>query len=350
MSNDINVFDYKIKTDEKKMCSCSCQKLETRDWLENVNHPDLESIPEIVEIRFKSTRKAFFKNPNRLRLKTGEAVMVDLQTGYDLGFVSLVSDLVKRQMKKRNVDVESTPLNNLIRRATDRDKEIWQEAKDMEFDTMLQARKYAKELNLDMKINDVEYQADKKKATFYYTAEGRVDFRELIKVFAKNFRVKIEMRQIGIRQEAGRVGGIGDCGRSLCCADWLTDFTTVPTIAAKQQNLYLNPSKLSGQCGRLKCCLNYELDTYIEALEDFPEEDIVLETKKASARVFKIDILKGVMWFVYNSEEHTLPIPITIENVKKIHGMNSKKRKPDDLEPFKEFIAPPVEPTISTIY
>jgi cell fate regulator YaaT (PSP1 superfamily) len=218
---------------------------------------------------------------------------------------------------------------NILRIATERDKQNWEEIKKQEYTSMIKARQIARDLNLQMKFNDVEFQADRKKVTFYYTAEGRVDFRELIKVFAKTFRTKIEMRQIGIRQESGRVGGIGDCGRELCCSAWLTNFTSVPTIAAKQQNLYLNPAKLSGQCSRLKCCLNYELDSYLEAFESFPDENIQIHTKDGVAKVFKIDILKSWMYFIIEDSSLSNPFPVKVADVKRMLKMNSKRQKPD---------------------
>jgi cell fate regulator YaaT (PSP1 superfamily) len=291
--------------------------------------PDIAAIPEIVEVQFKSIRKVFCKNPKQLSIKVGDKVVVQCATGYDIGFVSISSDLVRLQMKKRGVKADSEHILNISRIAHEKDRQNWEETKKTEYTTMIKARQIAKDLNLQMKFNDVEFQADRKKVTLYYTAEGRVDFRELIKVFAKTFKTKIEMKQIGIRQESGRLGGIGDCGRELCCSAWLNDFTTVPTIAAKQQNLYLNPAKLSGQCSRLKCCLNYELDSYLEAFESFPDESIELHTSDGTARVFKIDILKGWMWFINRDSNMSSPFPMHINNVKKVLSMNQKKQKPD---------------------
>lgn len=317
-----------------KCQSCSF-KLDSFDWMNRLKDIDKENVPELVEVRFKNTRKGFFRNVNRVPLEVGDCVVVECPTGYDTGLVSLVSDLVNIKLFKSEINSRSEKVFNLDRLATKKDIENWKHYRDLEHETMIQARKNAKELGLDMKINDVEYQTDGKKATFYYTADGRIDFRELIKIFARNFRTKIEMRQIGIRQEAGRVGGIGDCGRELCCSTWLTDFTTVPTIAAKQQNLYLNPSKLSGQCGRLKCCLNYELDNYMEALEEFPDDDIILKTQEGSARIFKLDILKGIIWFLYRVNDNTTgPFPIKLDQVNRILDLNKKKKYPKDLSKY----------------
>ncbi len=318
----------------RRKCGCNRNKLETTDWLSNYTYIDNEAIPRIVEVRFKNTRKEFYHNPNNLRLKTGHLVIVESTSGFDIGEVSMTSDLVNLQMRKRGMNPQKATLQNVLRMPNEHDLKIYYEAKELEPETVIKAREFAIELKLNMKINDVEIQADRRKATFYYTAEGRVDFRELIRVFARNFKVKVEMRQIGIRQEAGRVGGIGDCGRELCCSAWLNDFSTVPTIAAKQQNLYLNPSKLSGQCGRLKCCLNYELDNYIEAMEAFPPENIILKSKKGPARVFKLDILKGLIWFSMGSGADNTVFPVSVRNSNKIRDLNKRGVIPDD---FKEF-------------
>jgi cell fate regulator YaaT (PSP1 superfamily) len=302
-------------------------KLLTYDWLEPYLHHEIDHISKIVEVRFKSTRKAFYKNPKNLNLIINDPVVVETNMGYDIGFISIASDLVYRQMKNKEVDVRNE-LQSIIRLPTLSDIHTWKEAIAREHQTKLKARQLAKELGLVMKINDIEYQADNKKATFFYTAEGRIDFRELIKVLASTFRIKVEMKQIGIRQESGRVGGIGECGRELCCSTWLTNFNTVPTVAAKQQNLYLNPAKLSGQCGRLKCCLNYELDAYLEAFESFPDENLILQTAKGNAKIFKIDILNKIMWFIIEGQGEILPLALTVESVKKIVELNKKGVKP----------------------
>ena len=329
-----NISDRLNKSREN--CKYCCNKLATYDWLEAKIYTEKNNIPEIVEVRFKSTKKLFCRNNEQLPLKVGDLVVVETSTGNDIGIVSLSSNLVQKQMKKKASSADSSNILNIIRKATERDIQQWEALKTKEYEYLLEARKIANSLKLQMKINDVEIQADGKKTTFYYTADGRIDFRELIKSFAKAFRNKIEMRQIGIRQESGRIGGIADCGKEMCCSVWLTEFSSVPTIAAKQQNLYLNPAKLSGQCGRLKCCLNYELDNYMEAFEKFPPEDIILKTKKGNARVFKIDILKGQMYFVFEKDYQTQPLVLGIKKVFEVMEMNKKNLFPPDLNGFAE--------------
>jgi cell fate regulator YaaT (PSP1 superfamily) len=267
---------------------------------------------DILEIKFKGSRKDFFINTDNLYLEPGELVTVETgSSGFDVGHVSLTGELVRMQLKKRNVKAEEVS-KKIIRKSTEADVEKWKLAKEAEFETMHKARVLAKELGLAMKLSDVDYQGDKTKATFYYTAEGRVDFRELIKRMAEKFRVRIEMRQIGMRQEASRLGGIGSCGRELCCSTWLTDFKTVSTAAARYQNLSLNTLKLAGQCGKLKCCLNYELDTYMDALKDIPNNVDKLETGKGLARLQKTDIFKKLMWYSYPDNEDWIPLHAAI--------------------------------------
>lgn len=307
--------------------SGGCSKMEVYDWLADV--AILENKFNIYEVSFKNgARKGFFKNDKNLEIYTGDLVMVESAIGYDIGRVSLSGELVKIQLKKYGVK-DFSEIKNIIRVAREQELEIMNEARSREKETMLQARVLARNLGLDMKLGDVEYQADCKKATFFYTADGRVDFRELIKVLAKEFKVKIEMRQIGARQEAGRVGGIGACGRELCCSTWLTDFKTVNTSAARYQNLSINQTKLSGQCGRLKCCLNYELDTYLDALKYFPEKADSIETEAGTAYLFKTDVLKGLMVYTYKNSGTFYPVPI--EQVKKILELNKNGHKPKDL-------------------
>lgn len=309
--------------------------LDVYDWLSNVYYIDEVVRHELVEVRFKGTRKAFFRNVHNLQLENGQAVVVEsTMGGFDVGHISLVGPLVKVQMKKYNVREDSQDIKKIYRVASQADIEKWEDAKEREYTTMMKARTFAIELGLAMKISDVEYQGDCTKATFYYTADGRVDFRELIKVFARNFKVKVEMRQIGLRQEAGRLGGIGSCGRELCCSTWLTDFNSVPTTAARYQNLFLNPLKLSGQCGRLKCCLNYELDTYLEALEGFPNQDMILKTAKGDARCVKTDILKGVMFFVYREDPTGKFYSLDIEDVKQLEAQMKKGEIIEEIESF----------------
>ncbi len=295
----------------------------------------------IVEIKFKGSRKEFYLNNGDIYLEAGELAVVETTTGgYDLGHVSITGELVRMQMTKRRVK-EADVVKKIYRKATVADVEKWKAAKDMEWETMHAARKLALSLNLSMKLSDVDYQADKTKATFYYTAEGRVDFRELIKKMAETFRIRIEMRQIGMRQEASRLGGIGSCGRELCCSTWLTDFKTVSTSAARYQNLSLNTLKLAGQCGKLKCCLNYELDTYMDALKHIPDNVNYLKTEKGDARLQKTDIFKKIMWFSYPREESWIPIPI--HRVKEIQQMNRDGKLPEDLGEVVEIETKPVK-------
>jgi cell fate regulator YaaT (PSP1 superfamily) len=286
---------------------------------------------DIVEVRFKNSRKEFFRNVNNLQLFAGDVVAVESSPGHDIGVVSLSGELVRMQMKKKGVSPAAEDIKKLYRKAKQTDIDKWQEAQGLEHDTMYRARTIAVKLKLQMKISDVEYQGDKSKAIFYYTADERVDFRELIKVLADEFKVRIEMKQIGARQEAGRLGGIGSCGRELCCSTWLTDFRSVSTGAARYQQLSLNPMKLAGQCGKLKCCLNYELDSYMDALKDFPEvSNVKLETEKGRAFHQKTDIFKRTMFFAYTSEPDNF-IPLSIERVKEIMEMNKAEQKPADL-------------------
>jgi len=308
--------------------SGGCSMMQVYDWLSDIALAPHDRF-NIYEVSFKNgARKGFFINNDNLDLYTGDSIIVEAQIGYDIGKVSLGGELVKVQMKKRKVK-ETDELPRILRIANERELELMEEARSREKETMLKARIMARSLGLDMKLGDVEYQADCKKATFYYTANHRVDFRELIKELAREFRVKIEMRQIGARQEAGRVGGIGSCGRELCCSTWLTNFKSVNTSAARYQNLSINQTKLSGQCGRLKCCLNYELDTYLDALKDFPERADHIETEAGVAKLVKTDILKGLMFYVYPTSGTFYPIPI--DKVKFILDQNRKGKKPADL-------------------
>jgi len=309
-------------------------KMDVYDWLSNIyvsekayNHPP------VVEVKFKGTRKEYYKNSSNLELETGDAVVVESSTGgWDLGYISLSGDLVKLQMRKYKIDENSPMMKKVMRRALDNDMARYEEGKNLEQETMIKARQIAYGVGLQMKISDVEYQGDRTKATFFYTAEGRVDFRELIKNLAHSFRIKVEMRQIGLRQEAGRLGGIGSCGRELCCSTWLTDFHSVPTTAARYQNLFLNPLKLSGQCGRLKCCLNYELDTYVEAIREFPDENIVLKTAKGDCRIEKTDILKRIVWLKYFDDPAGKLFPLELSKFKQLIELNRDGILPTELE------------------
>lgn len=308
-----------------------CNKLNTYDWLSQLDIHDSNDFG-LVEVSFKNgARKDFFNNELGSRVITGDMVVVDTGNGYDVGRISLSGDLVRIQMKKKKVQ-ENRTFTNIIRRANNRDLEKLQEARSLEKQSLVKARVIARTLGLDMKIGDVEFQGDKRKATFYYTADGRVDFRELVKQYAKEFRVKIEMRQIGSRQESARIGGVGSCGRELCCSTWLSDFKTVSTSAARYQYIGINQSKLSGQCGRLKCCLNYELDTYLDALENFPKRAENLKSKYGKAHMIKIDIFKGLMYYGTSIDGKRGPV-VTLdkEQVKVIQEMNKRGEYPEDF-------------------
>jgi cell fate regulator YaaT (PSP1 superfamily) len=285
---------------------------------------------DCVEVRFKNSRKEIFRNVNNLPLLAGDVIAVEASPGHDIGVVSLTGELVRMQMKRRNVDEKAEDIKKIYRKARQADIDKWKEAQDLENPTMYKARTIASRLKLEMKISDVEYQGDRTKAIFYYTADDRVDFRELIKVLAEEFKVRIEMRQIGARQEASRLGGIGSCGRELCCSTWLTDFRSVSTSAARYQQLSLNPLKLAGQCGKLKCCLNYELDSYLDAIKDFPDSNIKLEAEKGKAFHQKTDIFKRIMYFSYTDEPDTF-ISVSVDRVKEIVEMNKNGQKPDDI-------------------
>lgn len=308
-----------------------CNKLTVFDWLANMELPAGQAPFDIVEVRFKNSRKEYFRDVNNLQLNVGDVVAVEANSGHDIGTISLTGELVKVQLKKNNISPTSPEIKKIYRKAKQNDIDKWMEAQKLEKETMYKARTIAVRLGLQMKISDVEYQGDRTKAIFYYTAEDRVDFRELIKVLAEEFRVRIEMKQIGARQEASRLGGIGSCGRELCCSTWLTDFRSVSTSAARYQQLSLNPLKLAGQCGKLKCCLNYELDSYMDALKDIPEVDNVkLESAAGSAFHQKTDIFKRMMWFSYTHEPDNF-IPLTIDRVKEVMALNAKGQKPDEL-------------------
>ena len=329
----------------KGHCSSgSCNKLNTFDWLAKKELP-LSAGNNIVEVSFKNgAHKGFFFMDNAMQAITGDMVVVNSGNGYDVGRLSLSGDLVSLQMKKKRVTIERVEYN-VIRQANQRDLEKLQEARDLEIPTMIKARAIARTLDIDLKMGDVEYQGDKRKATFYYTAEGRVDFRDLVRAYAKEFRIKVEMRQIGSRQESARIGGIGSCGRELCCSTWLTDFKSVSTTAARYQYMAINQSKLSGQCGRLKCCLNYELDNYVDALAGFPEKADYLKTEDGSAKLMKIDIFKGVMYYSMSSKKGRGPIvPMDKEDVKKVLEMNKKGEKPSSMFALQQMaIVAPVE-------
>ncbi len=319
-----------------------CNRMNTHDWLRNLPIADMESACKAIEVSFnQGTRKDFFRNPTLQPFEKGELIAVEGVSGFDVGQVSLTGEIVRLQMKKRGVKEDNPEMKKVLRIATDRDIDILKQNKAREPEAVIRSRAIARQLKLDMKISQVEMQADGRKATFFYIADGRVDFRELIKVYASEFKVKVEMRQIGARQEAGKVGGIGSCGRELCCSTWLTDFSSVNTTAARYQNLSINQTKLSGQCGRLKCCLNYELDTYLDALQHFPDNCDVLQVAKGNAFLIKKDIFKNLMW--YTLPESNKQYPLSLERVKKIKTLNQEGIRPDELEPVEVVSSKPKE-------
>lgn len=311
--------------------SGGCNRMNVHDWLANLPFSDPESNCRIVEISFNNgSRKDFFRNITLHYFEKGEMVAVEGVNGFDVGKVNLTGELVRLQLKKRNVEEKSPDIKKILRRASETDLSKMKDTKARETQVLIRSRAMARQLKLDLKMAEVEIQADGRKATFFYIADDRVDFRELIKIYASEFKVKVEMRQIGARQEAGKVGGIGSCGRELCCATWLTDFKSVNTNAARYQNLSINQAKLSGQCGRLKCCLNYELDTYMDALQFFPTDVDTLEVAKGKAFLVKKDIFRNVMW--YTMAETNKQYPLSIEMVKKIKTQNKEGIRPDELE------------------
>jgi len=305
----------------------ACNKMNVFDWLSNMEMPNKEKHP-VVEVRFKNGYKEFFKNSEGINLVTGDAVIVDVPNGHHLGHVSMQGELVRLQMQRKKVKNDSN-IRKIYRLASVKDIEKYEEVKKRDAPTLYRTREIIQQLKLQMKLSDVEYQADNTKATFFYSAEDRVDFRELIKFLATEFKIRVEMKQISLRQEAGRLGGIGSCGRELCCSTWLSEFKSVSTSAARYQNLSLNPSKLSGQCGRLKCCLNYELETYMDALRDIPKIEKPLMTEKGNVYLQKTDIFRKMMWFGYKDENTWHPVDIA--RVNKIIELNKKGEKPATL-------------------
>ena len=319
-----------------------CNRLNVHDWLANLPFSDPESNCRIIEISFNhGSRKDFYRNNSLQIYEKGELVVVEGVSGFDIGTISLTGELVRLQLKKHGVKEDNPDIKKILRRPNDMDIAKWNENKAREKDVLIRSRAIARQLKVDLKMAEVEIQADGRKATFFYIADDRVDFRELIKVYASEFRVKVEMKQIGARQEAGKVGGIGSCGRELCCATWLTDFKSVNTNAARYQNLSINQTKLSGQCGRLKCCLNYELDTYLDALQYFPDNADVLEVAKGRAFLIKKDIFRNLMW--YTMPESTKHYPLSIEGVLKIQKQNREGIKPEALETVEVISGKPKE-------
>ncbi len=306
-----------------------CGKLDSFNWLREIS--DDIDIPDIVEVRFKNTRKEYFANVNELRIKRGDFVAVEASPGHDIGIITLAGEIVQKQLGKTKFDPRIDELKKVYRKVKQADLDKWKEAIDLEHETMLKARKISEDLKLNMKIGDVEYQGDKTKAIFYYIADERVDFRELIKVLAESFRIRIEMRQIGARQEAGRIGGIGTCGRELCCSTFITNFVSVSTQSARMQEVSLNPQKLAGQCGKLKCCLNYEVASYNDARKSFPDRSIILKTTKGNASHQKTDIYRGMMWYLLDGEKGTSLLPVSAERVKQVIDMNKKGELPEIL-------------------
>jgi len=322
--------------------SGGCNRMNVHDWLANLPFSDPESGCRVVEVSFNNgSRKDFFRNTTIQHFEKGDMIAVEGVSGFDVGMVNITGELVRLQMKKRRVDENSPDIKKVLRRASSNDISKMLETKAREAQVLIRSRAMARQLKLELKMAEVEIQADGRKATFFYIADDRVDFRELIKLYASEFKVKVEMRQIGARQEAGKVGGIGSCGRELCCSSWLTDFKSVNTNAARYQNLSINQTKLSGQCGRLKCCLNYELDTYMDALQFFPEDADMIEMAKSRAFLVKKDIFRNLMW--YTMPDSNKQYPLTIERVKKIKELNKQGIRPEDLEPVEVVTSKPKE-------
>ena len=312
--------------------SDGCNKMTVFNWLSNMDIVMEKENANIVEVRFKNGRKEFYKNKDDLSISIGDLIVVKAEKGYDLGHITLKGGLIPVQMKKKQID-PNKEFFPILRKATQKDIDIWAKSREKEKKIQKTSREMAIRLDLKMKISDIEFQGDGSKATFYYTAAGRVDFRQLIREMAREFKIRIEMKQVGLREEASRLGGIGSCGRELCCSTWLNDFRSVTTSAARYQQLALNPQKLAGQCGKLKCCLNYELDFYQEALKDFPKSNTKILTEKGIAYCQKIDIFKGLLWFVYKNDSvnwHEL----TTEKVKEILKINTEGKKINSLEDY----------------
>ena len=315
--------------------SDSCNKLTVFDWLENMHPPQGEEDCSFVEVRFKNSRKEFFRFPKELKPQAGSLVITKVDRGYDLGTVTLAGALVAVQMKRKKIKAESDKIGTILRLANQEEIDVWHASRAKEAEVQKRARELAIALKLNMKLSDVEFQGDGKKATFYYTADKRVDFRQLIKDMARAFSIRIEMRQIGLREEASRLGGVGSCGRELCCSTWLTDFRSVNIAAARYQQLSLNPQKLAGQCGRLKCCLNYELEVYRSALKAFPKAEVKLQTEKGIGVFQKMDIFKGLIWYAYKGEWTTWH-KLTVSAVKEIIEKNKANQKVPSMEAYVE--------------
>ena len=326
-----------------------CEKMSVFNWLNDIEPPTGHKPFDCIEVSFKNGRKEFFKTKKDVSVYTGDTIAVEASPGYDVGIVTLTGELVKHQMNRKGVNYNSKELKSVYRKASESDLDKWKEGRDLENETMHKARNMALNLGLRMKLGDVEFQGDKSKAVFYYTAEERVDFRELIKVMADSFKVRIEMRQIGSRQEAGRLGGIGSCGRELCCSTWLTDFRSVSTGAARYQQLSLNPEKLAGQCGKLKCCLNFELDQYMEALKSYPSTKTLLETKEGKANHIKTDVFKRLMYYFVSKDGKNSIIPLSVERVFDIIELNKNGEIPHKLADFVDFVEEEVKPDYTNV-
>ncbi|MFC0875007.1 stage 0 sporulation family protein [Saccharicrinis sp. FJH2] len=328
-NNNINP-NINIKSDQLQSFRLDAQKLSVHDWLSDL--PEAVQASDLVEVQFKNTRKGYFRNSAKLKLTIGDIVAVESSPGHDIGVITLMGELVLRQIRKNNIDTNRYEIKRVYRVAKPNDLEKWEKARAREHNTMIRSRQIAKDLGLDMKIGDVEFQGDGNKAIFYYIADGRVDFRQLIKVLAEEFRVRIEMKQIGARQEAGRIGGIGPCGRELCCSSWMSKFTSVSTAAARNQELSLNPQKLAGQCGKLKCCMNYELDNYLEARSELPDTNIALETKDGRYFHQKTDVHKALLTYLSSGSKGPNMVTISADRVNEVIRMNKKGKMPDKLE------------------
>jgi len=321
------------QSDNYSVNQSRCCKSSSFNWLSGYDDPGQEEQEQFVEVRFKNGRKDFFLRPPGLRLKENEIVTVETNPGHDIGIVALVGTLVQQQMKRKNFDSSRAEVRTVYRHSMLSDIEKWMTAVSKEKEALHGTRRIAGELGLDMKVNDVEFMGDKTKAIFYFTASERVDFRQLIRRLADEFKVRIEMRQIGVRQEAAKLGGLGPCGRELCCASHMCTFKSVSTNSARTQQLSMNPQKLAGQCGKLKCCLNYELDDYLDALSEFPDNKTVLRTKKGSAYYQKSDIFQKLMWFAYADDPNNI-MALPVDKVKKVIAMNQKNKLPADMETF----------------
>lgn len=321
-----------VDTIERGVCrteSGCCAKLHVTDWLKDIK----TAIPsdDIVEVRFKNTRKDYYRNVNNLHLNIGDIIAVEGSPGHDIGIVSVMGELVFNQMKRHKVTLNNGEFRKIYRKAKSVDIDKWKEAISLEHETMIRSRQFVQDLKLNMKIGDVEYQGDRTKAIFYYIADGRVDFRQLIKVLAENFRIRVEMKQIGARQEAGRIGGIGPCGRELCCSTWMNNFVSVTTNAARHQEISLNPQKLAGQCGKLKCCLNFEVNSYLDAQKNFPPSNIPLHSENITYYFLKADIFGGIFWYAPQGNGPSNLVPVPVKRVKEVQRMNRNGKKPERL-------------------